>query len=84
MHIAGMPAITIRNVPQDVRTRLATRAAASGQSLQEYLLAELTSMSGRPAMTDVLAGLRARVSGSGTNIGAEEIVEIIRRDRDDR
>ena len=79
-----MPAITIRNVPQDVRNRLAARAAASGRSLQEYLLAEFTSMSVRPSMKDVVAGMRARVTGSGTNIGAEEIVEIIRRDRDVR
>ena len=78
-----MPAITIRNVPQDVRNRLAARAAASGQSLQEYLLGELTSMSGRPTMKDVLASIRARkaVSG-GTSLGAEGIVELVGRDRD--
>ena len=31
--------ITIRNVPDDVRNRLAARAAGSGRSLQEYLKA---------------------------------------------
>ncbi|WP_396654373.1 FitA-like ribbon-helix-helix domain-containing protein, partial [Microbacterium sp.] len=32
-------AITVRNVPDDVRDELASRAARSGRSLQEYLSA---------------------------------------------
>jgi plasmid stability protein len=32
-----MVAITIRDIPDDVRDELAARAARSGKSLQEYL-----------------------------------------------
>jgi antitoxin FitA len=35
-------AITIRNVPEEVRDELAARAARSGRSLQEYLAGLLT------------------------------------------
>ena len=34
---ACMPAVTIRDVPDDTRDMLASRAAQRGQSLQEYL-----------------------------------------------
>ena len=36
--------ITVRNVPQEIRDRLASRAALKGQSLQEYMLAKLDEM----------------------------------------
>ena len=36
-----MPSVQIKNVPEDVHRTLRTRAAASGQSLQEFLLALL-------------------------------------------
>ena len=43
-------AITIRNVPHEVRDELAARAARSGRSLQEYLLRQLTDLASRPAV----------------------------------
>jgi hypothetical protein len=36
-----MPSITVRNVSQETRDKLAARASLKGQSLQEYLLAKL-------------------------------------------
>jgi plasmid stability protein len=42
LHNAVMTAITIRDVPDDVKAELADEAAAAGQSLQAYLLAILT------------------------------------------
>lgn len=53
-------AITVRNVPDDVRDELAARAARSGQSLQEYLLAQLVQVTSRPSMEDVMARARQR------------------------
>jgi len=39
-----MVALTIRNVPDEVRDELAARAARSGRSLQGYLAAALTDV----------------------------------------
>ena len=38
---ACMPSISVRNVPEATRDALAAKAAQAGQSLQEYLLAQL-------------------------------------------
>ena len=45
-HNATMATIQIRDVPEDVHRTLRSRAAANGQSLQEYLLEELTDLAG--------------------------------------
>lgn len=51
---ACMPAITVRNVPQPTRDALAARAARAGQSLQEYLLAELERIAASPTIGEWL------------------------------
>ena len=63
-----MVAVTIRDVPDDVRDELAARAAHSGQSLQEYLRAILVSVASRPTVDDVLARARARVTATGVRL----------------
>jgi plasmid stability protein len=70
-----MPAITIRNVPDEARHALAARAAASGRSLQEYLRGELIRLAGRPDPETVLAQVRARKRHTGTVLPAERILE---------
>lgn len=52
--------ITIRNVPNETRDELAARAAKSGRSLQEFLLAELKEAAAKPSLADALAEIRAR------------------------
>ena len=47
--------ITIRGVPQDVRDKIAARAAAKGQSMQEYLLGELARLAAKPSI-EVVTG----------------------------
>ena len=72
---AGMPvAITIRNVPDQVRDELAARAARSGRSLQEYLAAQLAEMAARPDVSDALAASRARARASARLLDPEEII----------
>jgi plasmid stability protein len=74
-YIAGMTvAITIRNVPDDVRDELAARAAKTGRSLQEYLLRELTDMASRPSVDDILSRARARVQATGTQLDPRRIL----------
>ncbi|SFR83545.1 hypothetical protein SAMN05428970_2821 [Agromyces sp. CF514] len=50
--------ITVRAVPDDVRDELAARAARAGQSLQEFLSAELAALASRPSLAEAV--LRAR------------------------
>ena len=68
------PAVTICGVPSATRDELAARAARSGRSLQEYLLAEINEFAARPDPSDVLARARERVRGTGTRVDAEVIL----------
>jgi plasmid stability protein len=74
-------AITVRDVPDDVRDELAARAARAGKSLQEYLRAMLVETTARPPVGDVIARARARVEATGTRIGAEAILAARDADR---
>lgn len=56
-----MVAVTIRDVPDDVRDELAARAALAGQSLQAYLRDLLVHAAEKPTADQVLARARARV-----------------------
>lgn len=73
--------ITIRNVPDDVRDELATRAARAGRSLQEHLRTELIDLARRPAMDDVLDRIRDRKAATRTALAAETILSYRDADR---
>lgn len=81
MHDACMPAITIRNVPDETRNELAARAARSGRSLQEYLKAELIRLASTPTMEDWLANVQAQKEEFGTRLSAEDILAARDADR---
>jgi plasmid stability protein len=74
-------AVTIRNVPDDVRDELAARAARSGRSLQEYLRAELIRLAGSVSVDDWLASAREVREAAGFRLTAEEIVAMIHEGR---
>jgi plasmid stability protein len=74
--------ITIRNVPDDVRDELASRAALAGRSLQEHLLAELTALARRPSVEALVARVRTRKEATGGALPAERI--LAHRDGDRR
>ena len=76
-----MVAITVRDVPDAVRDELASRAARSGKSLQEYLRGELEALAARPTLDDLLARARARVAATGSRLAAETIIELRDLDR---
>jgi plasmid stability protein len=78
---AGMPAITIRDVPSDVRDELAARAARAGRSLQEHLRAELIALASKPSVEEVIARARARASATSTRLPAKRIVDHRNADR---
>jgi plasmid stability protein len=67
-------AITIRDVPDDVRDELAARAARAGKSLQEYLRGMLVESTARPRVDDVVARARNRVQATGSRVDVESIL----------
>jgi antitoxin FitA len=74
-------AITVRDVPDDVRDELAARAARAGQSLQEYVRGMLLEAAARPRVADVIARARARVDTTGVRINAASILAARDADR---
>lgn len=70
--------IQIRNVPDGIHRELRSRAAASGASLSDYLLDELTRVAERPAVADVLERAAARAGGTDT----QAIVAAVRSGRE--
>ena len=76
-----MVAITVRDVPSDVRDELAARAARSGKSLQEYLRGLLMASASRPAAEDVIARARSRVEATGVQISSDAILAARDSDR---
>lgn len=67
-------AMTVRDVPDEVRDELAGRAARAGQSLQEYLRTMLVEVASHPSPADVIARARARVEATGAELGADAIL----------
>ena len=67
-------AITVRNVPEEVRDELAARAARSGRSLQEYLLIRLTQMASQPSVEEIIGRARERAKLTGTRLDAAAIL----------
>jgi plasmid stability protein len=73
-----MATLQVRNVPQTVSRRLKARAAASGRSLSQYLLAELTRVAAIPTREEMRARLRSRPRAKL----AESAARMVRRERD--
>ena len=75
-------AITVRNVPEPVRDELASRAARSGRSLQEFLLSHLIEVASQPSMKEIVNRARQRAELTGTALDVASIVA--HRDADRR
>jgi len=73
-----MPSVQIKDVPADVHAVLRQRAAAAGQSLQEYLLGRLVEDARRPTLDE----LRARAGGrAGGATRPRDAARFVRADR---
>jgi antitoxin FitA len=66
--------VTIRHVPDEVRNELAARAARTGRSLQEFMLAEIVRLASKPSVADLVADVRERKRRSGRQIGRDAIL----------
>jgi hypothetical protein len=74
--------ITIRDVPDDVRDELASRAARQRKSMQEYLRQELERLTSRPSLDAWLDSVRERKVVAGRRLPARKILS--HRDADRR
>jgi len=60
-HALGMSKmVQIRNVPDTLHRKLKVRAAHSGQTLSDYLLAERERLAARPTREEMLTRLHGR------------------------
>lgn len=75
-------AITIRDVPDEVRDTLAVRAARAGQSLQEHLRMELARLAGSPSVDELMQRVRERKAATGSRLSSADILR--HRDADRR
>ncbi|HMU35954.1 MAG TPA: antitoxin [Marmoricola sp.] len=72
--------LQIRDVPDESRRELKSRAAAQGQSLNAFLLELIDREVSRPTVAEVL-GRAARRSERAT-VSAQEVLATARADRD--
>jgi hypothetical protein len=75
----SMPSVQIKDVPADVHAVLRARAAAAGQSLQEYLLGRLVEDARQPTLEEVLGRAGGRAGGSTS---LKDAARVVRADRD--
>ena len=57
-HMSKM--VQIRNVPEALHRKLKVRAADAGQTLSDYLLAELARVAARPTRDEMLSRIHSR------------------------
>ena len=77
-----MPALQIRNLPDDVHRKLKARAAARGQSLSEYAAQVLRDEVETLSVDELWERIESRELDPGTAT-PEDVVAIIRQHRDD-
>ena len=77
-----MPHVLVRDVPEDVHSKLTQRARASGTSLQRYLSSELARLAETPTLDEIIARIE---QNSGGRVGfAQAVADLdeIRTERD--
>lgn len=76
-----MSTLQIRDVPDEIKRVLKTRAARAGQSLSEYALAELRKSAMTPTLEELSERIRAR---GGPTVGLTPAADMLRVDRESR
>jgi len=81
-HNSAMATIQIRNVPEEVHRTYQVRAAAAGQSLQEYLLAHLVEYASMATPAEIVAEVRRRMAVDASGYPKSSSADFIREDRE--
>lgn len=76
-----MPAVQIKDVPEQAHAVLRRRAAEAGMSLQEYLRARLIAEASQPTVDEVLARAGGR---DGGRVPLKTAAAALRAERDRR
>jgi hypothetical protein len=76
-----MPAVQIKDVPDNVHAVLRRRATDAGMSLQEYLRSRLIDEASRPTIDEVLQRAGGRAGG---RVSLKNAAAVVRADRDRR
>lgn len=71
MYIDAMSSLQVRDVPEELRTTLKLRAAASGKSLSDYVRGELLRLAEQPTLDEWLNRTRLRGSSGPVTPAAE-------------
>lgn len=74
-----MTTIQIKNVPPEAHAVLRQRAAAAGQSLQEYMLSWINRATQHPTVDEVLTRVGHR---SGGDLSGDFVVAHLREERE--
>lgn len=77
-HTGAMPSVQIKDVPIETHAILRQRAAASHQSLQEYLLSRLIDEANTPTLDEVLDRAAGR---SGGSVPLQSAARLLRTER---
>lgn len=73
-----MPNVLVRDVPEEVHASLQRRAGQRGQSLQQYLTAELRRLAERPSLDEVLDRIERHRGG---RVGLAQAVQDLGEER---
>ena len=73
--------MTIRDVPDETRDELAARAARAGQSLQEYVRAQLNALVAVPDQAELWDRVRHRLQATGSHVSTADILAAKDTDR---
>lgn len=77
----GMPSVQVKDVPEEVHAVLRRRAAAAGQSLQEYLLARLRKDAETPTVDELFQRIEQHTGGAAS---LSDAARAVAEDRDSR
>jgi len=76
-----MPNVLVRDIPEEVHAVLQRRAQSRGQSLQQYLATELTSLAAQPSVEELFDRVGRRRGG---RVGLRTAVDDLDAERADR
>lgn len=78
MYYACMPNVQVRDVPEEIHETLVRRAERAGQSLQQFLTAQLALIAATPTIDEILDQIERRPTG---RLSAKSAIAAIDQER---